>query len=141
MFGRPNYTSPDRKVSLMDLVERHADLCPPANEVFTPEELDERIAMHSARILPEVHRIDRDSRKRTVRKIKLEKRILLPTWARVCNCCVCRKLMVARQQPERPLKVSKRYSDALKATAKVAGYIGDRPVCAMCLPVSQEKAA
>jgi hypothetical protein len=138
LFGRSQDSGNGRPVKVIDLVSRWADLCPPASDVFDADELEERIRMHSERVLAEVQRIDAEVKRRSQLKHKKARKVHLPNWVKVSNCYRCGRLLVCKYQPDHPLKDrGQKCLAVMRAMPKVAGHVGDRPSCKDCLPLEE----
>lgn len=74
---------------------------PLANQVFTPQELNERIEMHSRRVKEEETRLEEGLAKhKKTRCASNGKGNHIAEWMRVVNCSRCKRVLIALDQPE-----------------------------------------
>lgn len=107
---------------------------PPANQVFTEEEMDARLERIGARLRAEEERLREADRQGRLTITKTPPRTLVrhlpPHWI-ICNCSVCHKILLSKTQME-----ALRYSMVWvrkRGLDFVAGRTADdRPLCTNC---------
>lgn len=121
-----------RPIRVIDLMHRHADLCPPANDIFDPEELEERINFHRERIENEMLRIAEEN-ETAPREGKFKAKKTLPDWVILCNCSKCKRVI---RSPRQPRAFTRSLKDRIQFIMILAGRVDGRPYCPDCLPQS-----
>lgn len=137
-------------------VDRGFPYCPPANQVFGPEELEARIAAHAARVEADLARLPQlirgGGRKPNhskpagglLARLGRSSRVLAdgrtPPDLRTAHCCGCGAVLLAETEVVRR-DVCRRLSIRRAAAPIVAGRCAEgRPYCEACLPTGEDVA-